>query len=134
MLFASFEKRGVQFKADIKPGSHIIKGDHTKLMQVFLNIIKNSLEAMPMDSTGKRIQISLESAGEKIILKITDNGEGFDEATRQRMFARGFTTKQSGTGLGLYNCRSIIESHAGSLEITSEGPGLGATSTIIFNN
>jgi PAS domain S-box-containing protein len=134
MLFASFEKRGVQFKADIKPGNYVIKGDHTKLMQVFLNIIKNSLEAMPMDRPERKIQISLESADEKITLKITDNGDGFDEATRQRMFARGFTTKQSGTGLGLYNCRSIIESHVGSLEITSEGPGLGATSTIIFNN
>lgn len=134
MLFASFEKRGVQFKADIKPGNYVIKGDHTKLMQVFLNIIKNSLEAMPMDRPERKIQISLESVDEKITLKITDNGDGFDEATRQRMFARGFTTKQSGTGLGLYNCRSIIESHVGSLEITSEGPGLGATSTIIFNN
>ncbi|MFI5137149.1 MAG: ATP-binding protein [Sphingobacteriales bacterium] len=47
-------------------------------------------------------------------------------------FVRGFTTKKNGTGLGLYNCRTIIESHAGSLEIKSPGPGLGAVSVIRF--
>lgn len=46
MLFASFDKRGIQFEVEIKPGDYTIKSDHTKLIQVVLNILKNSIEAI----------------------------------------------------------------------------------------
>ena len=132
MLFASFDKKGVKFNINIKPGSYVIRGDHTKLMQVMLNVLKNSLEAIDMESQEKFIITSMEPAGEHIILKVTDSGQGFDQETSERFFERGFTTKKKGTGLGLYNCRSIVESHAGSFNISSDGPGLGAVTTIIF--
>jgi PAS domain S-box-containing protein len=132
MLFASFDKKGVKFTVNIKPGNYIIKGDHTKLMQVMLNVIKNSLEAIDMESDNKWITVFMESNKEHILLKIADNGQGFDKVTSEHFFERGFTTKKKGTGLGLYNCRSIVESHAGSFDISSDGPGMGAVTTIIF--
>ncbi len=132
MLFASFDKRGVKLTINVKPGNHVIKGDHTKLMQVILNILKNSLEAIDMEKKDKSITVSLETMEDHISLKIVDTGQGFDEETSRRFFERGFTTKKSGTGLGLYNCRSIVESHAGSFNITSEGVGKGATTLIKF--
>ncbi len=132
MLFASFEKKEIQFSINIEPGSYIIKGDHTKLMQVLLNILKNSIDAIDIDSVEKKICMSMKSIGTSIALVVVDNGQGFDEETGLKFFERGFTTKEGSTGLGLYNCRSIVESHAGSLEIKSEGPGMGAITTIIF--
>jgi len=132
MLFASFDKRGVKLNINVKPGNHVIKGDHTKLMQVILNILKNSLEAIDMESDNKSISVFLETIDDYISLKIVDTGQGFDEETSRRFFERGFTTKKSGTGLGLYNCKSIVESHAGSFNISSEGVGKGATISIKF--
>ncbi|MGZ3753254.1 MAG: ATP-binding protein, partial [Mucilaginibacter sp.] len=132
MLFASFDKKGVKFSVNVKPGNYIIKGDHTKLMQVLLNVLKNSLEAIDMENPQKSISVFMESRKEFISLKIVDNGQGFDSETSQRFFERGFTTKKKGTGLGLYNCRSIVESHTGSFDISSEGVGLGAVTTIKF--
>jgi len=132
MLFASFDKKGVKFNVNVKPGNYVIKGDHTKLMQVMLNVIKNSLEAIDMESESKFISVSMESTSEYILLKIADNGQGFDKKTSEHFFERGFTTKKKGTGLGLYNCRSIVESHTGSFDINSDGPGLGAVTTIKF--
>jgi PAS domain S-box-containing protein len=132
MLFASIDKKGIQLKMRIAPGNHIIKGDHTKLMQVMLNVLKNSVEAIDFDADEKMISIALEPHKDTIELIITDNGQGFDKETAARLFGRGFTTKKSGTGLGLYNCRSIVESHTGSFEIKSDGPGLGAVTTIKF--
>lgn len=132
MLFASFDKKGVKFSVNIKPGNYIIKGDHTKLMQVILNVLKNSLEAIDFENPEKSITVSMESAEGSIQLKITDNGHGFDKQTSVHFFERGFTTKKKGTGLGLYNCRSIVESHTGSFDISSEGAGLGAVTTIKF--
>jgi PAS domain S-box-containing protein len=133
MLFASFDKKGVKFSVSVKPGSYVIKGDHTKLMQVILNVLKNSLEAIDFESPEKCIAVSLESTGEFICLKITDNGQGFDKKTSEHFFERGFTTKKKGTGLGLYNCRSIVESHTGSFDISSDGIGLGTVTTIKFS-
>jgi PAS domain S-box-containing protein len=132
MLLASLEKKGIKLTFSIKPGSHIIKGDHTKLMQVMLNVLKNSVEAIDMESEEKSISVSVESNERHLELKFTDNGQGFDKETSNKFFKRGFTTKKSGTGLGLYNCRSIVESHAGTFDITSDGPGLGAATTIKF--
>ncbi len=125
MLFASIDKKAIQFTVNIKPGAYTIKGDHTKLMQVILNILKNSIEAINFDNPEKAITIDMYNAGEVIELIIADNGQGFDAKTANLFFVRGFTTKKNGTGLGLYNCRTIIESHSGSFEIKSDGPGLG---------
>ena len=132
MLLASLEKKGIKLTMSIKQGSHTIKGDHTKLMQVILNVMKNSVEAIDMESENKAIAILVESDEKHLNLKFTDNGKGFDEETRNKFFQRGFTTKKSGTGLGLYNCRSIVESHAGTFDIMSDGPGLGAVTSIKF--
>jgi len=101
-------------------------------MQVILNILKNSIEAIDPGAAQKSITIDMYNTGRAVELIITDNGHGFDEKTANLFFVRGFTTKKNGTGLGLYNCRTIIESHAGSLEIKSPGPGLGAISVIRF--
>lgn len=132
MLFASIDKKAIQFTINIKPGNYTIKGDHTKLMQVILNILKNSIEAINFDAPVKNITIEMYNAGQAVELIVTDNGQGFDAKTANLFFVRGFTTKKNGTGLGLYNCRTIIESHAGSFEIKSAGPGLGAVSLIKF--
>jgi PAS domain S-box-containing protein len=132
MLFASIDKKGINFKLNIKPADYTLKGDHTKLMQVILNILKNSIEAIDPGAAEKNIIIDMHATDNVMELVITDNGQGFDDETANLFFVRGFTTKKNGTGLGLYNCRTIIESHTGSFEIKSDGPGHGAVSMIRF--
>lgn len=132
MLLASLEKKRIKLHANIAPGTFIIKGDHTKLMQVILNVLKNSVEAIDMEADEKDISISLQVTPAVIELKVKDNGKGFSSETGSHLFERGFTTKSNGTGLGLYNCRSIIESHAGEFDIASAGVDQGAEVTIVF--
>ena len=67
-----------------------------------------------------------------LVLQVHDSGNGFDGTIGRQLFERGFTTKSSGTGLGLNSCRAIIESFEGTIDITSEGPGKGALATIAF--
>jgi len=102
------------------------------LMQVILNVLKNSIEAIDMNGVKKIISINVFTRDGMLILQVHDSGNGFDEATGSKLFERGFTTKSSGTGLGLYNCRVIIESFDSTFDITSEGPGKGALTTIGF--
>jgi signal transduction histidine kinase len=134
MLFASLDKRGIAVSLNITAESPVIKGDRTKLMQVILNILKNSLEAIGLDAGNKNIVIDLHSTDLSLVLTVNDTGCGFDNETGVRLFERNFTTKNNGTGLGLYNCKTIIESHAGTMTLTSEGPGMGALTTIEFLN
>jgi PAS domain S-box-containing protein len=132
MLFAAIDKKGIQLSINVQPGTYTIKGDQTKLMQVLLNILKNSIEAISADAAQKSIAVNMHNSNGVVELTIADNGQGFDAKTAALFFVRGFTTKKNGTGLGLYNCRTIIESHSGSFDIKSDGPGLGAVSTMRF--
>jgi len=133
MLLASIDKRNIRVALDIPAEAPVILGDRTKLMQVMLNILKNSIEAIPIQATEKTISVRLHTEASSLILEIRDNGNGFDKATAGRLFERGFTTKSSGTGLGLNNCKAIVESHGGTIYMSSEGPGKGAITMIRFN-
>lgn len=133
MLFASYDKKGIAVALNLPDNSPTIKGDRTKLMQVILNLLKNSIEAINMDAPEKRIEIRLTSVDKVLQLTIHDTGNGFDEATALHLFERGYSTKNTGTGLGLYNCKSIIESHAGVIQLDSKGIGMGTAVTIRFS-
>lgn len=132
MVQGTIENKGVKLYINIPTEPVFVKGDRTKLMQVILNVLKNSIEAIDTDAQVKDIKISLVKCDNHIDLTIADSGKGFDAETGASLFERGYTTKTTGTGLGLYNCRSIIESHSGKITLKSSGPGLGATTAIIF--
>jgi len=132
MLFASFDKRGINFALNIPTELPLIKGDRTKLMQVILNVLKNSLESMEITAKNKKIDFRIFTESERLVVQIQDNGIGFDADTADKLFERGFTTKSSGTGIGLYNCKTIIESHSGTIQMLSDGLGSGSKTIITF--
>jgi two-component system sensor histidine kinase/response regulator len=132
MLSASSDKMKINVALNIPAESPVIKGDRTKLMQVVLNILKNSMESIDFHAPEKNIDLAIRTAGDELVLQVKDSGKGFDGTTAEKIFTRGFTTKSSGSGIGLYNCRTIVESHQGTINISSEGPGRGALTTIRF--
>ena len=132
MLFASLDKSAIAVSLNIPDELPVIKGDRTRLMQVILSILKNSLEAIDLNADEKTISFTAHSEEDLLLLHVRDSGNGFNESVGGRLFEKGFTTKLSGTGLGLYNCRAIVESHAGSIDVSSEGPGKGTLATVKF--
>lgn len=134
MLYDSLDKKGIQVQVDVPVSLPVISGDRTRLMQVVLNILKNSQEAFRDDAPDKKIILRGYALPQWLVLEIEDNGTGFEPEMASRFFQRGFTTKSSGSGLGLYNCRVIIESHSGIIRISSEGKGKGSLTTIQFIN
>jgi signal transduction histidine kinase len=101
-------------------------------MQGLLNVLRNSIEAIDINCPEKNIHISAFANSEKLVLQVKDSGNGFNESTASQLFNRGFTTKFSARGLGLHNCRSIMESHEGAVHISSPGQGKGAVATLEF--
>lgn len=128
MMSHSFEKRGILIKLEVAIDVGQLKGDRTKLMQVLLNLLKNAA-----DAAATEIMLAAGRSKEVVKIMIKDNGRGFDARTGGRLFNRGFTTKTEGTGLGLANCKGIIEAHNGQISLNSDGPGKGAVALIAFN-
>ena len=102
-----------------------VMGDSVKLEQVFINVISNAVESMPM---GGEIAIFSSYARETVQVRISDTGPGIPKEHLSRVFDPFFTTKDVGvgTGLGLSISYGIIRQHHGTIEITSE-TGKGTT-------
>jgi signal transduction histidine kinase len=87
-----------------------------QLRQVLLNIIINALEAMP---SGGALNVSLRQDADYAVVEIRDTGSGIPDAIKQRIFDMHFTTKDTGTGIGLYVARSVITELGGKIELHS---------------
>lgn len=100
-----------------------ISVDVKQIKQVILNIIKNALDAINeqhVENFTGIIDISARDNGKNISICISDNGAGMDQNTLNHLFNPFFTTKESGTGLGLSVSYSIIRNHGGSIAVDSE--------------
>jgi len=98
-----------------------VRGDPDGLRQVFLNLVKNSIEAMP---EGGAVKISASHDSDYARVFLTDTGPGIPEEVRSSVLRPFFTTKLTGTGLGLSVSASLVERMNGRLNIRSE-PGKG---------
>jgi len=105
------------------PGSIILKADKTHMNRLFTNLLSNAVEACSTNNKCK-IDIKEERLDGTIIISMKDNGEGIPEEMRNKIFTPNFTTKTSGTGLGLAMCKSIAEQAHGKIFFeTEEGKG-----------
>lgn len=103
--------------------------DVEKIKIAFLNVIVNAIEAMQPDVG--LLRIITEGKNDRCVITITDNGKGLAKDELTKLFEPYFTTKESGTGLGLTNTQNIILGHKGNISAKSD-PGKGTTFTITF--
>ncbi|MEW6334808.1 MAG: ATP-binding protein [Thermodesulfobacteriota bacterium] len=122
-----FRFKNIVLRKDLAPVPTVM-GDPGKLEQVFVNILSNSLEAMPEGGT-----LTVASSGKngRVEIRLSDTGSGIAEKDLPQVFDPFFTTKDvgEGTGLGLSICYGIIKQHRGDIEI-SNAKGRGTTVTV----
>ncbi|WP_420145190.1 ATP-binding protein [Sphingobium sp.] len=123
--------RSVDLRARLDDALPMISGNHVQLTQVVVNLITNGLQAVDQSGAERRMVeiLSLTSDDDHVTLEIADSGPGIGAADRNRIFDSFFTTKQSGLGMGLAICRSIVASHDGRLTVGRSG--LGGASFVI---
>ena len=95
-----------------------IRGDYNKLKQVLINILKNSLESKDKNSLIIKIKIEDQKNNSKIIVE--DNGCGIKQELLDKIYTKHFTTKKTGTGLGIPFIKNVIERHNGTIEYKSK--------------
>jgi PAS domain S-box-containing protein len=119
----------VQITSNFHSDIPLVRCDENQLKQVFINILNNSVDAMP---SGGEIKIEVKSIGDKeIFIRCIDQGHGIEQERIPRLGEPFYTTKEKGTGLGLMVSYKIIENHNGRIEFQSE-LGKGTTVDIIL--
>ena len=116
--------RNVDLNTDIAEGLPPIQADPDQLQQVFINLINNSLDAMPL---GGKLTVSTALDTDSVMIVLADSGEGIAEDQIDLIFDPMFSTKRGrGTGLGLTIVKQIISEHNGEVEVESD-PGRQTT-------
>lgn len=109
-------ERSVVFQFSARPDPCYIDADPVQIRQVFDNLLKNALDAIPYQQSG-RIEIDAEQSAEATRIVVHDSGTGIKESLRGNLFEPLITSKPKGTGLGLWVSRQIIERHGGTIDL-----------------
>jgi PAS domain S-box-containing protein len=98
--------------------------DGQRLRQVFANVMKNALEAIDTRRADGRVVVNLLAEEDRAVVEVIDNGAGIAPENREKIFLPFFTTKPSGTGLGMAIVKKIVDLHGGDVSVESD-PGRG---------
>lgn len=132
VMLVEYEALSRQIKIEVNLNVNIpnVFVDCEQIKQVFINIMKNAFDALP--DGGKIFVENTWNESEGFVqVSIRDTGAGIDKDTIANMFNPFFTTKESGTGLGMFTSKKIIDNHGGRIDIQSE-PGHGTKVTVML--
>ncbi|MFH5183270.1 PAS domain S-box protein [Paenibacillus sp. TAB 01] len=109
--------KNVEMQVDMGLKPVLVRCSEIQLKQVFINLMKNAIEAMPQ---GGQLKIDVDNGEQDVLVRIADTGSGIPKERLSHLGEPFYTTKEKGTGLGLMMCFKIIESHQGSIDFRSQ--------------
>ncbi|MBT5427473.1 MAG: HAMP domain-containing histidine kinase [Bacteroidetes bacterium] len=132
---ASFDRHNIQFTLTYGEELPKIITEKNKLLQVFVNLLKNARDATKEGphQEGKIEVVFSQLDNKSVQVNITDNGIGIEEENLTKIFNYGFTTKPTGHGFGLHGSANLATELGGKLTVSSPGLGLGATFSIVLS-
>jgi PAS domain S-box-containing protein len=124
MVRTAIDKNRVSVHTRLAPELNIVWGDRVQLQQVVMNLVLNAVEAMgAVEGRERMLLITTEQKGDGgVFVAVHDSGPGIDPEHLQQVFKPFYTTKDSGVGMGLAICRSIIDAHGGGLWAEANEP------------
>lgn len=132
MVKSSSLVKGIDVDFQLSKEERYVMCDEAELKQVILNICKNAVDAMTDKTNAKlKVETGFKESANEMFIRITDNGVGISEENLKKIGTPFFTTKRSGTGLGLNVCYKIIKEHKGRIEVEST-LGKGTTFSIVL--
>jgi len=122
-------KKNITFELNLEDSLPEITVNETNILQVFVNIISNGIEASNPKS---KITLNSYLLDNKICTEVIDEGIGIEESDIDKIFDEFYTNKEDGTGLGLSVCKSILDDHGATIELSNNN-GKGTKFSINFN-
>lgn len=133
----SAEAKGIQLGTRFTPAAAPLRGDPERLQQVFWNLLSN---AVKFTGTGGRVDVTLELAADRAVVRVSDTGIGIRPDVLPVIFERfrqadsSITRTHGGLGLGLAIAKQLVEMHGGRVEAASPGEGRGTTVTVTLRS
>lgn len=110
---------GVLWQVNVKPDNLTVKADSSQIQQVLINLIKNASESFSAQ-TNRMISINAYITDSVTVIEVSDNGDGIEPEALDNIFIPFYTTKKTGSGIGLSLSRQILQQHGGQLNVHSE--------------
>ena len=117
-------QNGVSVRTRLAENLPLVEGDRVQLQQVVLNLTMNAVEAMSSVDDGPRelvVGTVIDESGD-VAVEVCDSGPGITPENADRLFEPFYTTKETGMGVGLSICRSIVEAHGGRISVSANSP------------
>jgi signal transduction histidine kinase len=120
LLSQTLHRSDVTFRMDIAPGLNSLRCDPEQMKQVLLNLVLNAMQAMP---AGGEVVVDAAQQDGMLKIRVKDQGPGIPSGDLDSIYDPFFTTKDTGTGLGLPVAYQIVQQHGGELMLEENGPG-----------
>jgi two-component system, NtrC family, nitrogen regulation sensor histidine kinase NtrY len=130
LLMGSYIPGNMKIISSVYPEDIILEADYAQVEQVLINLIRNAAEALSGRKDGV-IRLKALHAGNFTLIQVEDNGTGIPGDIIEDIFVPFYTTKESGSGIGLSLSKQIMQNHSGTISVNS-APGEGATFTLKF--
>lgn len=131
LMNPKFDARGIDCKLRIYPQDLKILADPDLIDQVLINLLLNSIDAVKETDEPKITIVASVNLNNRTMIEIADNGKGIPQDILDKIFMPFFTSKKTGSGIGLSLSRQIMQMHKGSVSVRSK-KGEGATFTMVF--
>jgi len=122
----------IKLNHSVKPEDLTVMADIELIEQVLINLFKNAIDALQKMSKGKISLVGEKDHRGRVIISLSDNGPGIVPEAREKVFVPFFTTKKTGSGIGLSLSRQIMRQHLGAITVTSD-PDKQTTFKLIFS-
>jgi len=132
LMQPTIEKKQIEFEVILRDPFLSFEADSDLIEQVLINLILNAMDAVKDQSHPKVTLTADSSLNNKIVLKVADNGTGIKPEIRDKIFIPFFSTKKTGSGIGLSLCKQIMVLHKGNIQIQSN-EGEGTVVSLVFN-
>ena len=123
LSMVTLRKKGIEIEKSLADKLPLCQADPAMIEEVILNLINNAADAMQDMSEGKKIEITSSIEKNRILVTVSDSGPGVPSAMQDQVFDPFYSTKSSGTGIGLSIAYRIITDHGGSLNMSESGWG-----------
>jgi two-component system nitrogen regulation sensor histidine kinase NtrY len=120
LMKIDIRKSSTDFSCSTRPNSLTISADEDQIQQVLINLVKNAVESVAEKANGKVKIIAGIDKKERTFIEVRDNGPGIIPEAIERIFIPFYTTKKTGSGIGLALSRQIMQLHNGTLTVDSE--------------